>query len=153
MALTVTDIESQVKDGMRAGDKMKVSTLRMLLADLKNTAVAKRAPVEEMTEEEILEVVGRQIKRRVEASEEFRKAGRDELAEKESAEAELLKVYMPEQLSEDEVRAVIREAIAASGAAGPGDMGKVMGQVMPKLKGKADGKMINEIVRAELAGS
>ena len=151
VTVTVTDIESQIKDAMRAREKTKLSTLRLLLAELENTAVAKRMKTEDLTGEEVLEAVGRQVKRRVEAAEAYRKAGRDDLADKEAAEAEILKTYLPAQLSEGEVLAIVAEAVSDTGAAGPGDMGKVMGAVMPKVKGKADGKLVNQIVRDELA--
>lgn len=151
MAVSITEINDSIKAAMKSGDKLKVTTLRMLVSDVKNVAIAKRMPPEDLSADEITEVVSRQVKRRVEASTEFEKAGRSDLAEKEQAEAEILKVYLPEQLSDDEVRSVVAQAVIDVGATGPSDMGKVMGAVMPRLKGKADGKLINQTVKEELA--
>ena len=100
----------------------------------------------ELTDDEVVEVVNRQIKRRREAAEQMRAGAREELAQKEEQEAELLKQYLPQQLSENDARAIVREAIAG----GAKDVGSVMKAVMPKLKGRFDGKETNRLVREEL---
>lgn len=147
---TVTD---QMRTAMKARTpegKLRVSTLRMLMAELKNAEIAKRDDLEPGDE---LSVVAREVKRRGEAAEEYAKAGREDLSDKEKAEAEVLKEFLPEQLGEAEVERIIDEAIAETGAATPKDMGRVMGVVMPKLKGKADGKLVNALVARKLGAS
>ena len=112
-------------------------------------AIAKDiAPV---TDEEVEAVLSRQVKTRRESITAFRDAGRDDLAAKEQAEIDVLQPYLPEQLGEDEVRALVDEVIASTGASSPKDMGRVMGALMPKVKGRADGKLVSGIVNAELA--
>lgn len=130
--------------------RLRVSTLRMLMAELKNAEIAKR---EELEPDDELAVVSREVKRRGEAAEEYAKADRADLADKEKAEAEILKAFLPEQLSEPEVEAIVAEAIAETGASSPRDMGRVMGAVMPKLKGRADGKVVNALVARKLGAS
>ncbi len=144
-------LTTDLKQAMRDRDKVKLSTLRLLITDIKNTAVEQRVDASELSDEKIVETVSRQLKRRVEAAKEYRNAGRDDLAESEETEAKILEAYMPPQMGEDEVRAIVKEVVGSVGAQGPGDMGKVMGQVMPRVKGKADGSMVNRVVKEELA--
>lgn len=136
------ELSTDMKDAMRAGDKLRLSTIRFLLSELKNAEIAKG---EELSDEEAVEVVQRQIKRRRESIEQYKKGGREDLAEKELAEAAILEEYLPEQLTDEEIIAVIKEAISQTGASSKKEMGKVMGAVMPKVKGKADGARVSRL--------
>ncbi len=134
-------------EAMRAGDELRRETLRFLRAALKSAQIDKRAP---LTEEEIWEIIRRQAKQRRESIEQFRKGNRDDLATKEEAELAIIESYLPAQLSREEIEALARQVIAEVGAAGPRDLGKVMGKLMPLVKGRADGRLVNEVVRALL---
>lgn len=141
-------ISQDLKTAMKARDRVRLDTLRLTLSSI---TYAEKEKKRELTDEELLDVVIRERKKRREAIEEYTKAGRTDLADKEQAEAQVLSTYLPEQMSDDEVTAVVKEVIAATGAAGPGDIGKVMGAVIPRTKGRADGKKINEIARGLLS--
>ena len=141
-------LSGQIKQAMKAGDKTRLGTLRMLASSVKNREVELG---HDLTEEEFLEVVAREVKRRKEAAEAYRGAGRAELEEKERAEQEILEAYLPEQLSEDEVSAVVDEAITATGASDPKEVGKVMAYVMMRHKGRVDGATVNRLARERLA--
>ncbi|MDD5339468.1 MAG: GatB/YqeY domain-containing protein [Dehalococcoidales bacterium] len=141
-------ITEDMKQAMKSGDAVKRDTLRMLLSSIKNAEGAKLAALDEG---EVLSVVSKEVKRHVESIDAFKKGNRDDLVAKEEAELKILQSYMPEQLSRDDIVKIAKEVVAAVGAAGPGDKGKVMQQLMPKLKGKADGKVVNEVVM-ELLG-
>jgi len=132
---------------MKAGEKIKVSTIRMILAGIKNAEIAKRG---ELDEDELLSVLAREAKRRKEAIEEFKKGNRQDLVDKETQELKVIESYLPEQLSEEDVLKIITEVMQEVGASSPGDLGRVMGRVMPRLKGRADGKLVNQIVREAL---
>jgi uncharacterized protein len=140
-------LEADYRQAMKAGDKLKVSTIRLVLAGVKNEEIDKRA---ELSEEEMLTVLAREARKRKESIEEFGKGGRQDLVDKEQRELTIIEEYMPEQLSEDEVSDLIDKVIAEVGATSAGDLGKVMGKLMPQLKGKADGKKVNQIVRERL---
>lgn len=142
-------LTADYKKAMKDGDKLKVSTIRLILSEIKNAEIAKRA---ELDEDELLTVVSREARKRKESIEEFGKGGRQDLVEKEERELEIIESYMPEQLSEEEVRRMIEETIADVGASSASDLGRVMGKLMPRLKGKADGKKANQIVREMLQG-
>ncbi len=142
-------LTEDMKAKMKSGDKVGLSTLRLLLADIKNAEIAKRA---DLSDEEILEAISRSIKRRKESIEQFEKADRDDLVQKEKAELEVLNEYLPPQLSEEELLEIIEAVIEEMGASSQKDMGSVMSSVMPKVKGKADGSMISQIVMAKLSG-
>lgn len=141
-------ITEDMKQAMKAGDTVRRDTLRMLLSSVKNAANTKLAPLDEG---EVLSVIAKDVKRHQESIEAFKKGNRPDLVAKEEAELSILQSYMPKQMSREEVTAVVKEIIAAVGAKGPGDKGKVMQQVMPRLKGRAEGKDINEVV-TELLG-
>lgn len=138
------DIAAESKAALKGGDKVKLATLRMLLSEIRNAEIAKRA---ELTGEEIDAVVAREARRRREAIEEFARGGRQDLVDREEYELAVIKEYMPEQLSEEEIRSIAASAIEQTGASSPGDLGRVMGKLMPQVKGKADGKLVNRIVR------
>jgi uncharacterized protein len=136
-------ITEDMKQAMKAGDTVKRDTLRMLLSSIKNAANTKLAPLDDS---EVGVVVTKSVKQRLESIEAFKKGNRPDLVAKEEAEMAVLQAYAPKQAGRDEIMAVVKEVIAAVGAKGPGDKGKVMQQVMPRLKGKAEGKDINEVV-------
>ncbi len=140
-------IDSECKTALKSGEKIKVSTLRMILAEVKNAEIAKRG---DLSEEELLAVVAREARKRKEAIEEFGKGGREDLVAKESEELAIIQAYLPEQMSDGEVRSIVEETIKEVGATSSGDLGKVMGKLMPKIKGKADGKKVNQMVREML---
>ena len=146
-------IEQRIKgDGaaaLKAGDRRRREALSQFLAALKKERIDSRKQPAEADE---LVVLKRERKRRVEALELYEQAGRDDLADQERFEAELLAAYMPEELSADELAVMVDEAIAATGAASSGEMGKVMSALVPKVAGRADGKALSELVRTKLGG-
>jgi uncharacterized protein len=141
-------LSAQIKEALKAGDRTRLATVRLLAAAVKNREVELGR---ELSEEDLVEVAAREVKRRKEAAEAYQRGGRSELAEKERAEQAILEAYLPEQLSEEEVRAAIEEAITATGAAGPDEVGKVMGHLMGRLKGRVDGSVVNRLARERLA--
>jgi uncharacterized protein YqeY len=141
-------ITEDLKQAMKSGDTVKRDTLRMLMASVKNAEIAKLAP---LNDGEILGAIFKDVKRHQESIDAFKKGNRQDLVDKEEAEMAILQSYLPKQMSRDEVVKAAKEVMAAVGAKGPGDKGKVMQQLMPKLKGKADGKEINDVV-TELLG-
>ena len=147
MSLT-EQLQADMKTAMRDGDAHRRDTLRMVIAAAQNAAKEKREP---LSDEEALAVITKQVKTRRESIKAFRDAGREDLADKEQSEIDVLEPYLPEQMGEDEVRALVVEAVAATGATSPRDMGKVMGALMPKVKGRADGRLVSSLVNEELA--
>ncbi len=155
-------IDQDYKEFFKAKDEARVSTLRMLLAAIKNkelekrTKLSKSEPVEKLEElsklndEEIIGVVSSEVKKRKDSAEQYRQGGRAELAEKEEKEIKILSGYMPEQMGEEEIRKIVAAAIKETGVGDIKDIGKLMGALMPKVKGKADGGLVNKIVREEL---
>jgi uncharacterized protein YqeY len=132
-----------LKQAMKSGATVKRDTLRLLIAAINNAEMAKQAP---LTEADILGAVAREVKRHQESIDAFKKGNRPDLVAKEEAEMAVLQSYLPRQVSRDEIIAMAREVMAAVDAKGPGDKGRVMQQLMPKLKGRADGKEINDLV-------
>jgi hypothetical protein len=141
-------LESAMRDSMRARDELRTQTLRMAMAAAHNQRIARGR---ELTDEEVVEVLGRQVKQRRESIAMYRDAGHEDRAAGEEAEAAILAEFLPEQLSESEIEALATEAIAEIGASAPGDMGRVMGQLSPRTKGRADGRMVSDVVRRLLA--
>ena len=145
------DLKEQIRAAtvaaMKAGEKDTVGALRMLSAAITNREKDARR---ELTDDEVREVAAKEVKKRNESIEAFSAAGREELVAKERAELAVLSAYAPEQLSDAELDAIIDEAIAASGATSAKEMGKVMGAVMAKAKGRVDGGVVQEKVRARL---
>jgi len=137
-----------MKEAMRAKAKGRLTTIRMVKSSLQNEAI--KLGKQELSDEEELTVLAREMKQRNDSLREFESAGRPDLVEKIQAEIIVLEAYMPEQLSEEEVKEVVDAAIAKTGASAPSDMGKVMGVVMGQLKGKADGALINRLVKERL---
>jgi uncharacterized protein YqeY len=140
-------IESAMRDAMRARDERRTGTLRMAMAAAHNRQIELGRS---LTDDDMVEVLGRQVKQRRESVDQFRGGGREEMAAAEEAEAAILTEFLPQQLSAEEVESLVSAAIAESGATGPGDMGRVMGRVMPQLKGRADGKAVSDAVRRQL---
>ena len=142
-------VHEQMTAALRAGDKVRLGALRMLAASITNR---EKEVLHELSDDEVREVAGKEVKRRTESIEAFASAGRTELAEKERAEREVLQPFAPEQLSDAEVDALIDEAMSATGATSMQEMGKVMGAVMASAKGKVDGSVVQQKVRERLAG-
>lgn len=136
------DMKQAMKD--REAGKLRLSVIRMVRANIKNVEINDK---KELTDDEVLSVLMKEVKMRQDSVEEFQKAGRDELVAQAKEEIAILKKYLPEALSDDELKAIVAEVIAAVGATSPKDMGKVMSAVMAKTKGRADGKRINVMVR------
>ena len=147
MSLT-EQLQADMKNAMRDGDAYRRDTLRMAIAAVQNAAKDKR---DDLTDEEALAVLTKQVKTRRESIKAYSDAGRGDLAAKEQAEIEVLSPYLPEQMGEDEIRSLVAEAIATTAASSPADMGRVMGALMPRTKGRADGKLVSGIVKEELA--
>ena len=144
-------LTSDLTAAMRAGDEVRKSTLRMLMSAIKNAEVAGNER-KELTDDGVMQVIGKQVKQRKESIDEFQKAGRQDLVDKEKAEMVVLQAYMPEQMGRDEITAEVRKVIEEVGARGPADKGKVMQVLMPRLSGKAEGREINAVVTELLAG-
>jgi uncharacterized protein YqeY len=135
-------VQSDVTASLKAGDREKANALRLVVSELQ------KAAKEGKTDE--VEVLQRERKRRIEAAEAYREAAREDLAAGEEREAAIIEAYMPEQLSDEELRAIVGDAVAQSGASSPKEMGKVMSAVMPQVKGRADGKRVSAIVQEVL---
>lgn len=142
-------LSSELKDSLKSGEKLKVSVIRLVLSALKNREIEKRGV---LSEEEIIDLLVSLSKQRKESIESFKKGGRQDLVDKETAELKIIESYLPQQLTLEEIREKIREAIMESGASGAKDIGKVMKVLMPKVKGRADGRLVNEMVK-EFLGS
>ena len=140
-------IHDELTAAMRAGDKVRLGTLRMLTAAI---VIREKEVLHELSDDEVREVAAREVKRRTESIEAFEQGGREDLVAKERAEREILAGYAPEQLTEQEVDALIDEAIAATGATSPKEIGKVMAAVMAKAKGKVDGAAVRSLVQERL---
>jgi uncharacterized protein len=140
-------IISDLKTAMKAGDTAKRDVLRLLDSAIKNSEIEKKKREEGLSDEEIIEVLSRAVKQRNDSIEQFEKGGRPELAEKEKAEIAIIVEYLPEQLSREDVVASVKNMIAGLGTVSSADFGKVMGQAMAALKGKADGNMVKEVVK------
>lgn len=141
-------LNQDMKEALKNKEKVKLSVIRMLKAALKNEEIKLQRT---LTEEDVLTVLSREMKQRKESLEEFTKAGREDLVQQLEEEIEILKTYMPEQLSEEELKELISQTIAETGASSMADMGKVMGAIMPKVRGKADGALVNRLVREMLS--
>lgn len=140
-------LSDDFKAALKSGDKNKVSILRMVKAAMKNREIEKGSSLDD---EEIYSILRSFVKKAHESIEQFSKAGRMELAEKEKQELAVIQLYLPKQLGEEEIKEMIREAVSETGASGPKDMGKVMKVVMAKTKGQADGKLVNSLVKEML---
>jgi uncharacterized protein len=144
----IAEIKEQLADAMREKDTARRDTLRLILASLQG---AEKELQRELHEDEELQVLQRERKRRVEAAEAFRAGGRDDQADNEEAELEVLEEFMPEPLSEDELEEIVDDVIAEVGATSMRDIGRVMADVMPQVAGRADGSAVSQLVREKLA--
>jgi uncharacterized protein YqeY len=144
----IEELETDVQDAMRAGDTTRRDALRLILASLRSAEKDLQRP---LTEDEELQVLQRERKKRIEASEAFRAAGRDAQADKEDEELDVLEEYMPEPLAEEELERIVDDAIAENKATSMRDMGRVMADVMPQIAGRADGSAVSQLVREKLA--
>lgn len=140
-------LTSDLKESLKSGDKAKLSVVRMLLSSVKNKEIDKRG---ELSDDEILAVLSHAAKLRRESIEEFAKGGREDLVQKEKEELRVVENYLPEQLSEDKLKEIAKQAILEASATSAKDIGKVMKILMPRLKGQADGKIVNKIVQQAL---
>ncbi len=142
-------LRDDLKDAMRARDATRRGTIRLVEAAIKNAEIEKRGG--ELSEQDIQAILQRQVKQRQDSIEQYEQAGRSDLADVERAEIAVIEAYLPQQMSRVEIEAAAREAIQQTGATGPSDRGKVMGQLMPQLRGQADGATINAVVSDLLA--
>lgn len=137
------------KKAMKDKDTLKVSTLSFLRSELKNAAIDKRKQA--LDDTEVIAVIKKQIKQRQDSIDKFKQGSRQDLADKETKELEILKLYLPQGVSEEEIRAAVEEVIKATGASSAQDMGKVMKELLAKFSGSADNKLVSEIVKSRLA--
>ncbi len=145
---TLEQIKSDMKEAMKDQRKEEVSTLRMLVSSLNNTKIEQGG---ELDEDDVVEVLSREAKQRRESIEAYEKGDRQDLADKEQGELEVIQRYLPEPLSDEEVEQMVDEIIEKTGAETQGDMGQVMGQIMPKVKGRYEGSKVKDIVLEKLA--
>ncbi len=139
------DMKQAMKD--KEAGKLRLSVIRMVRASVKNVEIDRK---KELGDEDVLDVLAKEVKMRRDSLEEFKKGNRPDLVAGLEQEIDILMGYLPQQLSDEEVRALVAEAVAQTGAAGPKDMGKVMSALMPKVKGRADGKTVNAMVKDAL---
>ena len=144
----IAEIKTQLEDAMREGDGARRDTLRLILSSLQGAEKELQRP---LSEDEELQVLQRERKKRLEAAEAFRNAGRGEQADKEEDELDVLEEFMPEPMSEDELEEIVDDVIAEVGATSMRDIGRVMADVMPQVAGRADGSAVSQIVREKLA--
>jgi uncharacterized protein len=142
-------LAAEMKEALKGGQKIRLAALRLLAAAVKNREVELRR---EVSEEEFLEVVGRQVKQRRESIEAYERGGREELAAREREEKGVLETYLPAQLSEEEVAALVEGIVEETSATGPADVGKVMGALMARARGRVDGKRAQSLVLKRLRG-
>ncbi len=136
-------LSDDIKQAMKSGDTVKRSTLRMLMSSINNAEIAKKASLEDS---DVLGIIAKEVKQHQESITSFKEGNRPDLVAKEEAEMAILQDYLPEQMTREDIVAEAKQVIAAVGAQGPGDKGKVMKDLTPRLKGRADGKEINEVV-------
>ncbi len=137
-------MQDALKKAMLAKDTARRDVLRMTLSAFKQVEIDERR---DLSAEDAVTILQREIKKRRDSVDEARKAGREDVVASESSELAMIEEFLPQQLTRDEIAALVRDAIQTSGASSPKEMGKVMGVLMPKVKGKADGKLVNEVVR------
>jgi uncharacterized protein YqeY len=140
-------LNEDMKVALKAGDKLRLSVVRMLMSELKNERIAKGADLDEASERKVLTSYA---KKRKEAMDAARAGGREEIAQREQAELDITMSYLPKQISDDDLRTVVKKHVEASGASGPQAFGAVMKQVMAEVGGQADGKLISSLVREML---
>ncbi|KOY15676.1 MULTISPECIES: GatB/YqeY domain-containing protein [Paenibacillus] len=137
-------LNEDMKQAMKSKDKFKLSNIRLIRSTIKNLEIDLKR---DLDDNEVLDILSREIKQRKDALQEFDKAGREDLAANAKAEIELLSQYLPAQLTEEEIKVIVQQTIQETGASSKAEMGKVMSALMPKVKGKADGKLVNQAVQ------
>ncbi|QHT60289.1 GatB/YqeY domain-containing protein [Paenibacillus lycopersici] len=137
-------LNDDMKQAMKSQEKFKLTTIRMIRSSIKNQEIELKRPLEDA---EVLDILSREIKQRKDSLQEFEKAGRDDLAKDVAAEIEIISVYLPQQLTEEEIKLIVQQTIQETGASSKAEMGKVMSALLPKTKGRADGKLVNTFVQ------
>ncbi|MNH97336.1 glutamyl-tRNA(Gln) amidotransferase subunit E [compost metagenome] len=137
-------LNEDMKQAMKSKDKFTLSTIRMVRSTIKYLEIDLKRTLDD---NEVLDILSREIKQRKDALQEFESAGRDELAASTKAEIEIIMKYLPDQLSEEEIKVIVQQTIQETGASSKSEMGKVMSALMPKVKGRADGKLVNQAVQ------
>ena len=145
--LLMEKLTADMKEAMKQGEKERLSVIRLVRGAVRQAEIDGKKI---LSDDEVIGVIAKEVKMRRDSIEEFERGGRTDLVEKTQAEIAILMPYLPAQLSEDEIRALVEAAVAEAGAVTAKDMGKVMGALMPRVKGRADGKIVNEIVRSLL---
>ena len=148
MAELLKKLQEEMKKAMKSGEKDRLSTIRMLISEIKKVQIDKK---KDLTDEEIIQLLQRYAKQRKEAIQQYKKANREDLVEKEEKELKVVEEFLPEQLSEQEIENIVQETIEEIGASSLKDMGKVMKVVMEKVKGRADGSTVSKIVKQKLS--
>ncbi len=148
--MTKAQLQEQLKQAMLAKEEIKKSVLRMLLSAINYYEIQKGGAGYEASEEDVMAVIQKELKQRKDSIEQFTAGDRKDLADKETVELKMLEAYLPEQMGEEEITKLVTQAIAQTGATSVADMGKVMGALMPKTKGKADGSLVSKIVKEKL---
>ncbi|MFD0715083.1 GatB/YqeY domain-containing protein [Paenibacillus sp. GCM10027626] len=137
-------LNDDMKQAMKNQEKFKLTTIRMIRSSIKNLEIDLKRPLDD---NEVLDILSREIKQRKDSLQEFKKAGRDDLAKDIAAEIEIISVYLPDQLTEEEIKVIVQQTLQETGASSKAEMGKVMAALMPKVKGRADGKLVNTLVQ------
>jgi len=142
------EFNEKLKEALKAGDKVKISTIRLVISEIKNRKIAEKA--EELDDDKVTGIIQKKARQHKESIEQFKKADREDLVKKESEELAILEEYLPEQISEEELEKIVSKSIAQTGATSMKDMGAVMKDVMSRTQGQADGKAVSEIVKKKL---
>lgn len=150
MTSLINQVQNDYKDALKAGDRTVVSVLRLLISDVRNKEIERRARGENLVEDDVLGIVQKEIKARKESIEAYKKGQREDLVKQEKKELIILQKYLPEQLSKEELEQVVQEVVEETKADGLKDMGKVIGEVMKKVKGRAEGRVVSEMVKQTL---
>ncbi|SES66721.1 GatB/YqeY domain-containing protein [Anaerobranca gottschalkii] len=144
----VDRLTADMKTAMKNGDKLALSVIRMMRSEIKYAEISKGSP---LTEEDVLEVLSRECKKRRDSIEEYTKGNRQDIAAQLEKEVEIISTYLPKQLTKEEIQSIIDEAIRETQVSSVKEMGKLMAYIMPKVKGKADGKLVNQLVKEKLS--
>lgn len=144
-------LQEELKQSMLAKNELKTSVLRMILSAVNYYEIQKGGAGYQATDEDVMSVIQKEAKQHNDSIDQFKNAGRQDLFDKEEKELEILKQYLPEQISEEEIKKMVEETISQTGASSIQEMGKVMGALIPKLKGKADGSLVSKIVKEKLS--
>lgn len=150
MTSLINQVQNDYKDALKAGDRTVVSVLRLLISDVRNKEIERRARGENLVEDDVLGIVQKEIKARKESIEAYKKGQREDLVKQEEEELIILQKYLPEQLSKEELEQVVQEVIEVVRAKSLKDMGRVIGEVMKKVKGRAEGRVVSEMVKKKL---